>query len=325
MRDNQRLYAESSVEPEMIPSTREAICRASEAHRLQISLPGLAAGWFMIGSGVAVMLATRDQMEVASWSLLSSCLFFWTSKAATLLRLPRWFKVGRLIGYLFWPGMQPWPFLQPIAAGTGTSSLWASAAINLFTGGLLLWGLPHLLPTELPFSVRVWVGMIGYAMFILFGVFDLVAAVYRHWGIPVEKLWHNPVAAVSLADFWSHRWNRIFSGFARDMILTPLARRIGPRRTGLIVFLFSGLLHEYAWSFSVQSGYGGPLLYFLVQWLGFQVESTRWGRWLLRRSSLQGRLWTWAVVLFPVPLLLHTDFMMGHISPLLIDLGVPGL
>lgn len=275
------------------------------------------------------MLATRSQMEAASWSLLSSFLFFWTSKAATLLRLPRTvlcrFTTGRLIGYLFWPGMQPGPFLQPTASGTGASSLWQTAAVNLFTGVGLLWVLPQMFPADTPLSVRVWVGMIGYTLFLLFGVFDMTAAIYRLCGVPVEKLWHNPVAATSLADFWGHRWNRIFSGFARDMILTPLARRIGPRPAGLLVFAFSGLLHEYAWSVSVQGGYGGPLLYFLVQWLGFQVESTRRGRRLFRRSSLIGRLWTWAIVLLPAPLLLHTDFLMGHILPLLIDLGVSGL
>jgi len=100
---------------------------------------------------------------------------------------------------------------------------------------------------------------------------------------------------------------------------------LGPRRTGLVVFLFSGLLHEYACSFLVHGGYGGPLLYFLVQWFGFQVESTRQGRRLLRRSSLRGRVWTWAVVLVPVPLLIHQPLLDRHILPLLINLGVPGL
>jgi alginate O-acetyltransferase complex protein AlgI len=283
----------------------------------------------VIGSGVAVVLATRDQITVASWTLLASCLFFWTSKAATLLRLQRTTlarsTAGRLVSYLLWPGMQPGPFLQPTRPTTGTSSLWIRGAINLFAGGLLLWVLPHLFPTYTPLSVRIWVGMIGCALFLLFGIFDLTAAVYQQWGVPVEKLWNNPLAATSLADFWGRRWNRIFSGFARDMVLTPLARRIGSRRAGFLVFLFSGLLHEYAWSCSVQSGYGGPMLYFLVQWLGFQAESTRWGRRLLRRSPLPGRLWTWAVVLLPLPLMLHPDLLMRHFLPQLLGLGVPGL
>jgi alginate O-acetyltransferase complex protein AlgI len=302
---------------------------AIEERGLQTSLPGLAAGWLLIGFGIVGMMAARDRMEASAWTGLASCLFFWTSKAATLLRLERAtlrrFTAGRLVGYLFWPGMQPGPFLQPPTSAVGMSSLWFTGAVNLLTGGVFLWVLPHLLPTDTPLSVRIWAGLIGYVMILLFGIFDLTAAVYQQCGVPVEKLWNNPLGATSLADFWGRRWNRIFSGFARDMILSPLARRIGPWSAGLLVFLFSGLIHENSWSFPVRSGYGGPMLYFLVQWLGLQVESTRPGRRLLRRSSLAGRLWTTAVVLCPVPLLLHRDLLMRHFLPQLIDLGVPGL
>jgi len=276
------------------------------------------------------MLALRDRLELLTWCQVATWLFFGTSKAATLLRLGRitlreW-TAGRLLGYLLWPGMQPRPFLRPAVAARGISSLWATGAINLLTGSWLLWVVPHLFPTETPLLGRVCVGIVGYAFFMLFGIFDLVAALYRQCGVPVEKLWDNPLAATSLADFWGNRWNRIFSGFARDMLVAPLARRISPRRLGLVVFLFSGLLHEYAWSFPVNGGYGGPLSYFLVQWLGFQVESSRRGRKLFRgRPSLLGRLWTWMVVLLPLPLLLPPTFLGRVILPLLMNLGVPGL
>src|SRR5262249_45473301 len=158
------------------------------------------------------------------------------------------------------------------------------------------------------------------------GIFDLAAALYRQFGVPVEKLWDNPLAATSLADFWGNRWNRIFSGFARDMLVAPLARRLGPRRVGLVGFLFSGLLRQYTWSLPAGGGYGGPLLYFLVQWLGFQVESSRRGRRLFRgRPSLLGGLWTWTMVLLPLPLLIPPTFLKHVILPLLTTVGVPGL
>ena len=119
----------------------------------------------------------------------------------------------------------------------------------------------------------------------------LVGALYRHFGIPVEKLWENPPAATSLADFWGNRWNRIFSGFGRDLLFLPLARVVGVRVASFAVFVFSSLIHEWAWSMSVRGGYGGPALYFLLQGLLVQVESNALGRRLdpaksARRSYL---------------------------------------
>jgi alginate O-acetyltransferase complex protein AlgI len=276
------------------------------------------------------MLALRDRLEIQSWCQVATWLFFGTSKAATLLRLgktiPGQWTAGKLIAYLLWPGMQPRPFLQPSVPAVGISSLWATGAINLLTGSFLLWVVPHVFPTEMSLLGRLCVGIIGYAFFVLFGIFDLAAALYRQCGVPVDKLWDNPLAATSLADFWGNRWNRIFSGFARDMLVAPLARRLSPRGVGLVVFLFSGLLHEYAWSFPANGGYGGPLSYFLVQWLGFQVEGSRRGRRLFRgRPSTRGRLWTWMIVLLPLPLLFPSTFLRHVVLPLLINLGVSGL
>jgi hypothetical protein len=37
-------------------------------------------------------------------------------------------------------------------------------------------------------------------------------------GFAVEKLWDFPISATTLGEFWGKRWNRIFSGMARDII-----------------------------------------------------------------------------------------------------------
>ena len=153
---------------------------------------------------------------------------------------------------------------------------------------------------------------------------DFWALVFRWLGFAVEKLWDCPVAATSLGDFWGRRWNRIVSGFLREVIFTPVARRAGARAALLAVFLYSGLYHEMV-SFLAGSGYGGPMLYFLVQYLGVTAESSGPGRRVLRGRPWLGRAWTLAVVVAPVGLLLHRGFVEGYLVPMLAEAGVPGL
>jgi hypothetical protein len=104
----------------------------------------------------------------------------------------------------------------------------------------------------------------------------------------------------------------------------PLARRAGARAALLAVFLYSGLYHEIV-SFMARSGYGGPTLYFLVQYLGVAAESSGRGRRVLRNRPWLGRAWTLAVVVVPVGLLLHRGFVEGYLVPMLAAAGVPGL
>lgn len=143
-------------------------------------------------------------------------------------------------------------------------------------------------------------------------------------GFAVEKLWDGPIAATGLGDFWGRRWNRIVSGFLREAAFVPLSRRAGPRVALLGVFLYSGLYHEMA-SVQARSGYGGPMLYFLVQYLGVAAEASRPGRLLLRGRPWLGRAWTLAVVVAPLGLLLRPGFVDGYLVPLLERAGVPGL
>ena len=66
----------------------------------------LLAGWLLVGSSVAFGWLLRGVMAGNAWVHLWAVLFFFTSKAATLLRLapPAWRRLtwGRLLAYLFW-------------------------------------------------------------------------------------------------------------------------------------------------------------------------------------------------------------------------------
>jgi hypothetical protein len=260
----------------------------------------------------------------------------------TLLRLSAeergrlsWRGLG---GYLLWPGLRPQPFLAEVGRISNPSSsakdgleirptlewkrLLGWGLVNLLVGGALLWGAPAVLPAEAPLIVRLVVGLVGFGWFMLLGVMDVVAVLYRLAGVPVEKLWDCPVAARSVADFWGQRWNRIFSGFARDTLFMPLAPLLGARGAAVAVFVFAGLLHEQGWSVAAEGGYGWPTLYFGIQCAGLQAESTRVGRALLRRSAWAGRAWALVVVLLPAPLLIHRPFLFNVVAPMLKDYGV---
>ena len=69
---------------------------------------------------------------------------------------------------------------------------------------------------------------------------------------------------------------------------------------------------------------GGPTLSFLIQGAGFLIEGTRPGRRWLRRGPA-GRLWTAAVALLPLPLLLHRPLLTDFAADYFTLLGVPGL
>jgi alginate O-acetyltransferase complex protein AlgI len=290
--------------------------------------PRLIVGWLLvIGGGVACVLV-RDRMDMNPWVGLSVLVLLVTSKAATLLRLDagdrRRLSRGRLLAYLCWPGLRPAPFLKG-APPARPQPLWRNGLVSLASGAVLLWVVPLWLPPATPWPARLTIAAAGFALVTGFGLMDWWAALYRGLAFPVEKLWDNPAAATSLADFWGNRWNRIFSGFARDLIFLPLARAAGVRVASFGVFLFSGLLHDWAWSGAVRGGYGGPTLYFLLQGLFTQVESTALGRRLIRQRPAVGRAWTWLMVLVPLPLALHPPYLTGYAVPFLRDLGVKGL
>jgi hypothetical protein len=110
----------------------------------------------------------------------------------------------------------------------------------------------------------------------------------------------------------------------REVLFFPLARRAGPRVALFLVFLYSGLYHEI-FSVMAGSGYGGPTLYFLVQYLGLAIENTRPARRVFRGHPWLGRAWTLAVVALPVGLFLHPGIVDGLLVPILEEAGVPGL
>jgi alginate O-acetyltransferase complex protein AlgI len=290
----------------------------------------LLLAWIVLLGGLVGFWCCRPFFSPLAWAELTAAVLFVTSKVATLLCMPpderRRLGWGRFVAYLFWPGMQPGHFLpERKPAEVKPAPTVAGLLVNAVAAVAFLWLIPALMPLDWPVALRLVSGVVGYSLLVLFALLDAWALLYRAGGIGVEKLWHCPIAATSLVDFWGQRWNRIFSGMFREVLFLPLARRVGAGFALFAVFLYSGLLHE---NFSVVggTGYGLPMLYFIIQGAGTWLE----GRWRSFRRTLQRRLWlgwlwTAVVVLGPCLLLWHEGARTAFIVPKLVSLGVPGV
>jgi len=280
----------------------------------------LLGGWVVAIGGCVFVASQRHQFAPWLFMWLLVAMIFAGCKMLSWLNLESPLGAERLLGYLLlWPGMRPQPFLAGSASvPVNPQRLLISGFLNLLVG-LLCFGLAVF--GHAPWWLKAWLGMAGFSFVVHFGLFDLLAAVWCGRGVPVEKLFVCPVAARSLADFWSNRWNRAFSGFARDLIFRSLARPLGTTAATFAVFLFSGLAHEFVISVPAGGGYGGPMLYFLIQGLLVLVENGRAFRRAMRERALLAWLWTAAGILGPIPLLFHQPFLRNVVLPFLAGLG----
>ncbi|HEX5135774.1 MAG TPA: MBOAT family protein [Planctomycetota bacterium] len=156
----------------------------------------------------------------------------------------------------------------------------------------------------------------GLLLVFHFGGCTLLAAAWRAAGVRCDPIVLEPIRSRSLTEFWSKRWNLAYSEMCTILVFRPLAGRVGRGTAVLLVFLFSGLLHEMAISLPVDAGFGLPTLYFAAHGVLVLVEEA-----LRRRGrpvgGVVGWLWTLLWVLGPTPLLFHRPFVTGVLRSLL--------
>jgi alginate O-acetyltransferase complex protein AlgI len=287
----------------------------------------LVGGWMLLLLVLGLLWSLRNLFDPWWWMWIVAFAIFFGFKVLTLLHLDaisrQRLSPGRLATYFFlWPGLRPSIFVgMACQKGLNSRSLWTNGCLQLMFGAIAIWSVPRWLPTNSPTWLRAWTGMVGFSLLVHFGLFDLLAAFWRTMGIPVEKLFSNPWRSVSLTDFWSHRWNRSFSEFCRSFVFWPLARRWGTRWASFAVFAFSGFIHEMMISVPARGGYGGPMMYFVINGLAVQIETFSGWRKLTRRLPVVGRIWAMTVVLTPLPLLFHGSFQTRVVLPFLAAIG----
>jgi len=238
-------------------------------------------------------------------------------KATAILRQPpgellRTSRAGRLAYLTVWPGMSLLPFQSRGLSNAEGRRCLRGGLVRMALGGLAIVVLSLWAPW-LSDGLLGWAGIGALLLSVHLGYADLLSGLLRRAGFPVRRLFDDPLASRSLAEFWSRRWNLAFIEMDR-LLFVPLLRRVGTVGSLIGVFVISGLLHELAISFPARAGWGLPSCYFLLHGVLVALE-----RHFLRPQRWPGalaRMWTWSWLLVPLPLLFHTPFRQALVVPL---------
>jgi hypothetical protein len=225
-------------------------------------------------------------------------------------------------GYLFgWVGMDAKKFLQDKRADfTIKPRDWLLATVKILLGAVLVWLVVRRFVGTQPLAAG-WIGMVGIILCLHFGLFQLLALAWRRAGVNAQPIMREPLRSTSLADFWGCRWNAAFHFLANDFVFRPLFRKCGATTATILVFLLSGLIHDFIISLPARGGYGLPTAYFLIQGLGVIFERTTFGKWLGLGDGWRGWLFTAVCTISPVFWLFHPIFVRNVILPMLQDIG----
>jgi Membrane bound O-acyl transferase family len=300
------------MQPKTSPKIEPGAERAKPATRVSIAA-GLAPLVVFVG------IAVSSQPFLPAWG------FMWALAAAIFFGL-KWLSWWRARGevahaawrswaYLFaWPGMDAVAFLGDARPAQPSVMRWIWASAKTVAGILLLFLCARMVPESLPL-LRGWVGLLGLILVLHFGSFELIALAWQSLGVNAEPIMQAPVLSRSLSEFWGKRWNLGFRQLSYDFVFQPLHRGLGVAGATMLVFLFSGLIHESVISLPAHGGYGLPTGYFLLQGLGVVLERSGLGKSLGLRGGFSG--WAFMAIMTAGPAfwLFHPPFVMRVVLP----------
>ncbi len=230
----------------------------------------------------------------------------------------------RHVGYLLaWPGLDAPAFLSTAPRGPHTGpplSQWVFAATKTAIGLALVLAAAGAVTPRHPYLTG-WVAMVGIVFSLHFGVFDLLSCAWRAGGVDAEPLMNWPIAARSIADFWSARWNTAFRDLTHRFLFRPLTRKIGPRTAVFVGFLLSGLVHDLVISVPAEGGYGGPTIFFTYQGIAIIASRSSLGKRLTLRRGATGWLFMIVSLIAPAYLLFHPPFVERVVLPFMQSIG----
>ncbi|MDX2019106.1 MAG: MBOAT family protein [Deltaproteobacteria bacterium] len=94
-----------------------------------------------------------------------------------------------------------------------------------------------------PWPLRAWADAFGI-YFMVSGLADFVTGTTSLCGFATQEVFAAPFLSRSPGEFWGQRWNLFVNHFFRRHVFMPLIKR-GVFRAAAVVFLLSGLAHEY--------------------------------------------------------------------------------
>ena len=120
-----------------------------------------------------------------------------------------------------------------------------------------------------------------------------------------QKIHNNPFRSRSLSEFWGLRWNL----WIRDWLRTVIGNKDHPRALkNFKTFLISGIIHELMinipfYIYSGQALFGTMTLYFLIQYIGVQVDKQ-----VPPRFEKCRRIILYLFIIVPSPLFVNKGF-----------------
>jgi hypothetical protein len=248
---------------------------------------------------------------VTLWAMKGIVTVEYLRMGGTPLSASRWiaFAAG-------WPGMHPAVFAQRRAYQSGARALFLRGVVRATLGAALFglaWASTRTTGSRLLATILL---LPSLSLMLHFGLFNMVAALWRAWGIPAAPLFDAPLRSLSLSEFWGRRWNLAFSEMCQLAVYKPLSPWLGRGPATAAAFAFSALLHELAISVPVQTGFGRPLLYFALHGALTVLEKRlrKGGNW--PASAAFGRVWSVFWLVMPMPLLFHQAFLREVLWPL---------
>jgi hypothetical protein len=225
-------------------------------------------------------------------------------------------ETWRSVAYLLaWPGMDAEAFLdQSRRVARFAWQDWLKAILKTALGAALIWTVARHVPSDEPL-VRGWTGMVGLILLLHFGSFEVISLVWRSIGVDARPIMSSPLRSTSLSEFWGERWNLGFRQLSYDLIFRPLLKICGAVVASFLVFLASGLIHDFVISFPARGGYGLPTAYFILQGVGVTIERSNLGKRLALRNGLRGWLFTAVFTIAPLFWLFHPLFVLRVILP----------
>jgi hypothetical protein len=228
---------------------------------------------------------------------------------------------ARQAAYLFgWPGMDAEAFVGASAVRPPRPAEWIRGGAMTGIGVALFFGVARLAGHSRPLLAG-WIGMIGVALMLHFGAFQLLSCGWRQAGFGAAPLMRTPMRSTGIGEFWGRRWNVAFRDLTHRVVFVPLASRLGSRAALLAGFLCSGVLHDVVISWPAGGGYGRPTAYFATQGLGILVERSAAGRRAGLGRGWRGRAFTAAALILPLPVLFHVPFVTRIVVPFMGALG----
>jgi hypothetical protein len=300
-------------------SSQEVICykvNVEASEKPQAAYKVLS--WIPISVLPLTALVWRNRLPpwVFMW-VLSFAIYLslkWLTWRRSRLRVahPAWRSAAYLLA---WPGMDADAFLDPNQrVRSPAASSWLPATMETTLGVALLWVVARSVP-ERDSLIRGWIGMVGLILTLHFGLFQMVALLWQYFGVTAKPIMQAPLRSTSLGEFWGKRWNLGFRYLAHELIFRPMYRKLGAGVAGFLVFVASGLIHDFVISLPARGGYGLPTLYFVIQGLGVMFERSGLGKLMGLAQGVRG--WCFMIVFLVAPVfwLFHPWFVLRVILP----------